>query len=131
MSVHMATPELVPQNWPTDHVLDTALLMRRVQGDRELLKELVQTLMEDLPSLLACLEQSVAERDALKTEQLAHALRSSVGTFAAIPATDAASRLERIGHQGDMTAAPQVCASLYFEISRLLSELTLLLGEDL
>jgi len=131
MSVHMATPELVPQNRLPDRVLDTELLMRRVEGDPELLKELVQALMEDLPSMLACLEQSVAERDALKTEQLAHALKSSVGTFAAIEATDAARRLERIGHQGEMAAAPQACACLYYEIARLLSALTLLIGEDL
>ena len=111
-------------------VLDTTVLMNRVSGDRQLLKELVETLMEDLPSMLACLEQSIGERDALKTEQLAHALKSSVATFAAIEATDAASRLETIGRQGDMAAAPEVGAWLYREIARLLSALTLIIGEE-
>jgi len=130
MTADGAMPLTEPQAYLSAQVLDVAVVMRRVDCDRKLLNELVQVLFEELPPMLECLEQSVAKRDALKTEHLAHAIKGSVGVLAAAPATEAARRLELIGHQGNMAAAPEACAWLLYELSRLVSALALLVEEE-
>jgi len=102
-----------------EDLIDTASLLARVEGDMKLLKELVELFQRDLPKLFSELQDAVTRRDAKALESAAHALKGSVGNFAARPAVEAALRLEQMGRRGDLTEAESAFQALAQEIERL------------
>ena len=102
-----------------EDLIDTASLLARVDGDMKLLKELVELFQRDLPKLFSELQDAVTRRDAKALESAAHALKGSVGNFAARPAVEAALRLEQMGRRGDLTEAESAFQALAQEIERL------------
>ena len=85
--------------------IDTASALARVEGDVELLKELVALFLTDLPEMLTSLREAVTAGDANAIERAAHRLKGSVGNFAAQPAFEAALKLEVLGRDGRLSKA--------------------------
>ena len=106
-----------------DNVLHTERLMTNLDGDMELLAELVAIFQEDYPPRLARLREGLeyGDREVVKAE--AHTLKGAVGNFGAQAAYEAALSLERAGKEGDWEAVRLACADLDREIKRLLSAL--------
>jgi PAS domain S-box-containing protein len=104
---------------PAGAILDPALALERVDGDRELLGEIIDLFFQDLGSLVQDLEQAVGARDAEAIMRTAHRLKGSVATFAAKPATEAALRLETMGRSGDIAGIDEAFGTLQAELSRL------------
>jgi len=102
-----------------EEALDRATALARVDGDANLLGELAGLFLADCARLLSAVEEAVARADARALEHAAHALKSSVGNFAAHAAFEAAARLEMSGRQGDLTEAQEAYAVLQQEIERL------------
>ncbi|MGZ5092479.1 MAG: Hpt domain-containing protein [Burkholderiales bacterium] len=111
----------VPQLSVSD--LDAAL--NALEGDRELLRRIVDLFLLQAPQLLEEVREAISRRDALTLERAAHKLRGSVTNFAAKNTYDAASRLESMGHVGDLTQAAEAQA----ELERALGELQATLVE--
>jgi CheY-like chemotaxis protein len=118
-----------------DQVLNKAALLARVDGDLELLRELVELFLRDHPRRLDEIRQAVALGRNDDLVRAAHALKGSVGNFAAKDAVEAARRLEMMGHNGELTdsdgrtLAEEAFLSLEAEIARLESALLTLVGE--
>lgn len=113
----------------SDHVLDVADLLERVDGDRELLGELVSMFLEDYRSLLSKIHEAVKYGDATSLTKAAHTLKGAVGNFSAERASQAARKLECMGRSGDMVHAHDALAHLEDEMSQLVTELTALRKE--
>ncbi len=96
--------------------IDTASALARVEGDVELLHELVALFLKELPDLVTDLRGAVTAGDARAIERAAHKLKGSVGNFSAHPAFEAALRLENIGRAGDLTEAELSYYALLQEI---------------
>ncbi len=107
-------------------VLDEAALVAGVSGDRKLLLELVDLFLHDRAGLLAELRSAVRRRDAARVQTSAHALKGSVGNFAARGAYEAARKLETLGREGDLAAVGAAYAALEDEVTRLAQALTAL-----
>ena len=103
----------------TEAVLDTAGALERVDGDRELLAEIIELFQQDIDSLVQELEAAVAAKDPEAIMRTAHRLKGSVATFAAKPATAAALHLETMGREGNVADADAAFASLRTELARL------------
>ena len=101
--------------------LDTAASLARVQGDVELLKELVALFLAELPELMTNLQEALNAGDGGAIERAAHKLKGSVGNFGAQPAFEAASKLEGLGREGRLSEAGLALAELEKEISRVKS----------
>ena len=82
--------------------LNTAELLERVQGDRELLAEIVQLFDSGLPATLQGLRQSIAREDAMEIARTAHALKGSVGNFGRGAALRAVEEMENSAKESDM-----------------------------
>jgi signal transduction histidine kinase/DNA-binding response OmpR family regulator len=108
--------------------LDAAL--SAVQGDRDLLVELVQLFEEDSPQRLAALRQAVGARDAAAIALQAHALKGPLGMLGAEAAAAAARRLEQMGRSGELDGCADACATLQREVDRLRSSLASLLAQE-
>ncbi len=107
-------------------VLDGQELLSRVEGDRELLSEIVQEFLRDCPRLLARIRDAIAAGDGEALARAAHSLRGSVANFAAKPALQAALELERIGDERDLTGAEGAYSILEKELGLLKRALALL-----
>jgi PAS domain S-box-containing protein len=109
-------PEAVPQAAVAlsegDGCVDRAELLARVEGDHELLAELVEIFRAEYPRLLASLRRSVADADAPGLQEWAHALKGTVGNFGARSATAAAGALERMGQENSLAGAEPAVARL-------------------
>lgn len=100
-------------------ILNLALALDRVGGDRELLQEVAQVFLEASPELLQRVQKAVADRDSKALEQAAHALKGSVGNFAAEDVYQAAMRLEKMGRSGNLDGVEKALADLEAEMVRL------------
>jgi HPt (histidine-containing phosphotransfer) domain-containing protein len=102
---------------------DPEELLARVEGDRGLLAELVETFGADSRHLLANMRHGVEIGDAGLVHEAAHAIKGTLGTFSAGAASEAALALEVMGGQGVLTGAGAGVARLEREVEHLLRDL--------
>jgi CheY-like chemotaxis protein len=105
--------------------IDRASLLARVEGDRELLAEMIHLFQEDLPVLLGTMRASLGSGDMLVLERSAHSLKGAAGNLSAAAAAAAAMQLEKDAKNRDAAAAK---ASLQ-EVERVVQELLPALAE--
>jgi two-component system sensor histidine kinase/response regulator len=91
---------------------DAAGLLERVEGDTELLREIVDLFAADSPRLLDELRQASAEGDAETLKRAAHTLKGAASNFGATAVMDAARDLETMGREGNLAGAAAVCGRL-------------------
>jgi two-component system sensor histidine kinase/response regulator len=108
---------------------DSADVLGRVGGDRELLRELLSIFRQESPRLLNLIGHSLRVGDARGLEQAAHTLRGSVGSFGATTAAQLALALEIAGRDGAIAEASDHMSALAREVSRIEAGLAALAGE--
>ena len=120
---------LVRNATPTTTVTDTIVatppidlsgVMSIVDGDRELLRELMNDFIQDYPRLRENLGQGVEAGDPHAVEQTAHSLKGAVSHFRALAAQEAAHRLETMGREQSLEEAPSALQRLDEEMRRVL-----------
>jgi PAS domain S-box-containing protein len=90
-----------------------------VDGDLELLREVVAIFWEECPHLLAGIDDAIISGDAVALERTAHRLKGSVGNFGARKVYDLALKLETMGKTGDLANADKASAELREALERL------------
>ena len=85
--------------------VDRDSLLERVEGDQELLAEMVHLFEEDAPKLLAAMREALQRRDMAVLERAAHSLKGAAGNLSAKAAAAAASQLEKDAKNGDVETA--------------------------
>jgi len=118
------------QTVPAGPVFDLDATLARVEGDRELLQEIIGLFCDEAPGLLAAIQESIARRDAKALGRAVHTLKGSVGHFGAQRAYDAALRLEVMGRSGDLTNVEETYAELEEEVTCLKGALVALKEEN-
>jgi CheY-like chemotaxis protein/HPt (histidine-containing phosphotransfer) domain-containing protein len=113
---------------PTAAELDREAVLARVEGNRELLRELVGLFLKDCPGHLVRIREAIACEDGPGLRRAAHALKGSVSNFAAGRASEAALRLERMADQAGMAGADEAYAELEVAVEQLKTELRALVG---
>ena len=104
-------------------VVDRAVVLERMGGDEELMREIIGIFLEEYPSLLEGIHDAVRKQDGRALECFAHNLKGSVSNFGAPLATQAALELEQMGRKGDIQRAPAAAALLERELSSVRSAL--------
>jgi signal transduction histidine kinase/DNA-binding response OmpR family regulator len=102
-----------------DDCIDWQTAWANLEGDRNLLCELALLFLDDLPQQMEAIHRAADKIQAHDLERLAHRLKGSVGNFAAKPAFEAASHLEKIARQGEFEQVPHAVQALDHEIQRL------------
>ena len=100
-------------------VIDKAAALQRLDGDMELLRELVELFLKEASPMLAAARGALARRDAQALQQTAHSLKGAAGNLAATAVFEAAKRLEFMGREGDWTHADAACSVWEQEVARL------------
>ena len=103
----------------TDGILNLAVALDHIGGDRELLEEVAGLFLEHSPGLMARIKEAVEAGDSYRLERAAHALKGSAGNFAAEPTVQAALRLEKMGRSQDLGGVAEAYHELENEMGRL------------
>jgi HPt (histidine-containing phosphotransfer) domain-containing protein len=99
--------------------VDYDLLLDRLGGDAELLRELVALYIVEYPKQLAELRSAVDACDLRRVQQAGHKIKGTARNFAAIPAAEAAQALEETKDFGDGTVISKMTSRLSHELRRL------------
>ena len=99
--------------------LNPVELLERVQGDRELLAEIVQLFDDGLPAILRSLRESADRNDTAEFARAAHTLKGSVGNFGRQAAYRAVEQMEGFAKENDMAQAAATLRIVESELDRL------------
>ena len=86
-------------------LLERAAMLRNLDGDEELLAQLLALLREELPAQRAQLAAAAAAGDAPRLRTVAHAIKGSVMNFGAVPLVRALQAIESVAAGGDAADA--------------------------
>ena len=103
--------------------VDAAVLLAGFSGNRALLGDVIDVFLVDSSTMVKTIQEAVARSDRNALAASAHALRGSVGLFAAKDAYETARRVERAARSGDVEGLGSVCAELEGQVNRLCAEL--------
>lgn len=104
-------------------VFDLAKLRERVEGDLDLLAELIELYLTNSPLLLVEVESAVNARDGRKISRSAHTLKGMLKNMCAAKCAEAALELEMAGQASDLSQASQILARLKEQLDELRSVL--------
>ena len=107
-------------------VFDKATALGQTGGDEELLMEIAELFFESSPRLLSEIRAAIARGDGPALERTAHTLKGSISNFGAQAAYEAAVKLEKLGHENNLSQAEEAVMILEEEIERLKSALAAL-----
>jgi len=112
-------PETLATPAAEQDILDRHTLWERVEGDADLLREIVALFLADCPERLAELHEALRHRDCTALAQAAHRLKGALGNISANNALTAVRCVETAAHAGDVHAATAALARLEDELARL------------
>ena len=118
---------------PSPHAerLDRALLLERVEGDQELLAEMIQLFLADAPHLLDAMRNALLQGDMILLERSAHSMKGAAGNMSAMVTVNAAMHLEQSAKKGDPELSKTYLVALEGAVERLLPVLADLCQEVL
>ncbi len=112
MGAAPATAPAEPPPIALGPAIDREALMKRVGGDEDLFREIVQLFLVDCPTRVAAIHAAVAGGDPEEVRTAAHALKGSAGNLSATALTAAARTLERLGSERRLQSAPAALRQL-------------------
>jgi two-component system sensor histidine kinase/response regulator len=89
---------------PTE-VFDRAGLLDRLSGDEEMLQELMETFLDDIPRQIGTLEEAIEKGNALDARLHAHTLKGTSANFGAQTLQAAAYWVEKAAEGGSLSKA--------------------------
>ncbi|MCZ6800885.1 MAG: response regulator [Nitrospirae bacterium] len=104
-------------------------VMRQVDGDVLLMKELMKLFMDVGPELLTNIRESLEQEQWEPLLKAAHTLKGSAGTFGSCPVSELAGELEQLASSHDLSAAQETYQRLVNSLDVLLKEIQLLLTD--
>jgi two-component system, sensor histidine kinase and response regulator len=103
--------------------LNRALILERLEGDSELLTELVGLFLEQAPQLIEAMRKALQRGDMQELGRSAHSMKGAASNFLAHGTVSAASRLENDAKNGDAESVKASLATLEVDVECLLPEL--------
>jgi two-component system, sensor histidine kinase and response regulator len=118
MSVIRTMPTTAPPS-QADIVFDREEALARVEGDEQLLQELVEIFLADAPRYLTELRHTLTIGDTASLARVAHTIKGAVANLGAYVVCGAALQLEQRAQSGDAAQMAEACATLEIELGRL------------
>ena len=110
-------------------VIDKGSALDQLEGDEELLGQMVGLILEDCPKFMEDIRAAIARGDAEVLQRTSHTLKGAVSNLQAHTVYEAALRLEMIGRSADLSGAEEALGKLNEEMNRLLPALEALSKE--
>ena len=94
-----------PQTGPDTPIVDPEALLSRLDGDAELLQQLIDIFLTESKPMLEEVADAVKRGDAGSLERAAHKLKGAISVFGAAKVVGAAQALEKMGKEWDLGEA--------------------------
>ena len=117
------TPVVRPAPGPAGTPFDEVAVLARLDGDHQLLAELIETFLTECPALMAEVRKAMAQVDAPRVAQAAHTLKGAICNLTDKAAFEAAVELETLARVEDLRHAERVLQKLELETGRLVAAL--------
>ncbi len=104
---------------PPPAIMNLSIALQRMDGDADLLREIVDIFLEDHLGGLRELHAAADARDSVRLQRAAHTLKGAAGNFVATRATDLALQLEQLCKGGDLEGGLALVTPLDQEVTRL------------
>jgi HPt (histidine-containing phosphotransfer) domain-containing protein len=121
--IPIATSQLPKDDAASHRVFDAQAALERVQGDRELLQNMIGIFATQWRERLTEITRAAECHDSAVVEIVANNLKQSLGSFAACKASRIAQELEEFGRNRSFDALGNKCDGLRIEIEHLVSAL--------
>jgi two-component system sensor histidine kinase/response regulator len=115
----ISRPEPTIPNPKLETLADREKALSVVEGDCELLGELIGLFLDDYPRILSELRSAIQESDATGVKRAAHTLKGALMNFGASSAAEVALELETIGKSGNVFEAEPLSITLESRIEAL------------
>ncbi len=123
-STSTANPAVaVAESQPAAPAFDRDQAMNTVEGDVELLKEIIDAFLQEHLGLMDDLRKSIANGDSRGVGRAAHTLKGAASTLAATSVTKMTRELEAMGKANEISDAATLYAALEKEMEVLVAEL--------
>ncbi len=90
---------------PVDQSVLAGLRELQEEGEPDILAELCELFLEDVPTQLEALREAAEGGDASSVEQVAHTLKGSCGNMGALKMSNICAELQDIGHSEELSRA--------------------------
>jgi len=107
-------------------IIDKDEIMERVDGDIDLLIELMDLFIADYPKLLSNIKNAIIQENSGELKRSAHTIKGSVGNFSANSAYNIALSLEIMGQNNNFSNAEKTYIQLEKEIDLLIQTFDIL-----
>jgi len=107
-------------------IIDKDEIMERVNGDIDLLIELMDLFIADYPKLLSNIKNAIIQENSGELKRSAHTIKGSVGNFSANSAYNIALSLEIMGQNNNFSNAEKTYIQLEKEIDLLIQTFDIL-----
>jgi HPt (histidine-containing phosphotransfer) domain-containing protein len=119
-----ATPEAPAiKNLPGTNAFDSDAALKHVEGDRDLLDEIVGIFAEQCPKTMYEIQNAIRAADLPVLERAAHSLKGSASNLCATGVTQCAAELEESSRSGNSSRSREQFQALESEVEKLLREL--------
>jgi HPt (histidine-containing phosphotransfer) domain-containing protein len=98
---------------------DRAAFLERVEGDVDLLEEILKIFLDQAPVQIAAMQQALAASDAARLQGQAHSLKGAAASISANPLRVAAWQVEMAGRSGNLQHAEALLGVVVQEFDRL------------
>ena len=109
---------------PDDGIVDRSAILAQVDGDLELLAELVDLFLDTYPSLLGEIRQGIRDQVPSRVSEAAHSLKGALGNFWPTAGMDLVLTLELMGRDGNLSRAEEKLRELEVDMGRIRSALS-------
>ena len=116
-------PEPIPETSPPAEVFDASAALRNVEGDAELLAEIVKIFAAETPNLMREMRDAIVARNNKGLERAAHTLCGSASSIGAKRFSFGARKLEQIARENSPGGAELALALLESEFEQLIPHL--------
>ena len=99
--------------------IDLDATLRRLEGDRQLLTDIVQLFLEDSPALLETIDANLQSGDAEQVERAAHSLKGLAANLDAKATMAAAWAVEQAARRQQLAEAAELNKALRMQVDRL------------
>jgi HPt (histidine-containing phosphotransfer) domain-containing protein len=111
---------------PAGDSIDRTALFERLDGNTDLLRELIELFSRQGPLLLTEIRNAIASGDGARAEMAAHSLKGALANLGADRAAEVAFHLERLARASDLSTASATRSVLEREVAHVQQSLAVL-----
>ena len=113
-----------------NNIINKDELMERIDGDMELLSQMIELFLEDNPKNMAKIQEAILNNNTRDLERAAHTIKGSISNFSTGKAFETVFKLEKMGRDGEITNAEEIFSVLRNELQKLEAALNVFVRES-